>query len=525
MILLPPAYHYSPPYRFTRGPAVATICALASLPPDPEQQLVLDDVFGEDDEGNPAAFQYGLVGPRQQLKTGTLIQCALGWLFVSPMSVRNINWTAHLKDTASKSFKELADAIRRTPALLRRMPPGQTRGIHENKDSMSLETAEGKTLDVNARTDRGGRGLTGDRVVLDEGLYLTPEMMGSLLPTLTARRDAQALIASTAGKSFSAELRHLRDRGRSGNAGIGWAEWSTERRRCANKRCAHFPPEHPAHMPGCAMDDVELWRAGSPLLGRRRANGTGLDLGRLQALRNGMPPDEWATDFLGWWEEGTDESAGLFGPAWAKTVGHIAGVDAPLHAVGVAVSADLVHAALVGAGRLPASAVARQPQVDTPPTPTEGAHTGRPSADPLAVKVLAVGLGYEWVMDELATIRRDHPGVRVVADLGGPTGVLGEQLRKAIRNRARFTSLTFPQWKTANAVTASAVRTGRLHRAYPHPDLDDSVADARWSAGQRLLLDRYASNTAPVEAMVSAVYGVEETPKASVYDSRGVMTV
>lgn len=507
--VLPPAHHSPPPRAMTLGPEVGEVCRRAGYGPDPEQQLVLDDVFAYGPDGLPAAFEYGLVGPRQQLKTGTLIMCAIGWLFVVP-DVKTITWSAHLRDTALKSFNELAAVIKGAPHLRRMLADDRAGGIHTGKDVEKVVTRDGRELTVSARTDRGGRGLTGDRLALDEALFLTPAMMGALLPTLTARRNAQALYASTPGLAGSVVLREKRNAGRAGNTlGLGWSEWGTKRPKCKYEACLHFPPGHPAHLTGCAMDDEDLWWGASPLLGRVRANGTGLSLVRMRQLRGSMPPSEFGREFLGWWDEPTDTD--IFGDgAWSAAtasytddggeahVGYPQPPDFELSCVGVAVSADLASASIVGAG-------------------VRGERT--------AVRLIATAPGHTWVVPRLMELQQDHPRLRFVVDLQGPSGVLTWELKERLKPARRVTAVNLPQWKAACAGMYTGVRDQTIEHG-AQPELDDAVTNAKKRDIQdRWVFERYGYDASPLEAATLAAWGVVNTQKASAYEERGVLTV
>lgn len=515
--LLPPAYHTSPPRAVTLGPLVGKTCREANYAPDPEQQLILDDVFAYGPDGLPAAFEYGVIGPRQQLKTGTLIMCAIGWLFVVPVGhVRNVNWNAHLKETAIKSFHELAEVIKAAPNLRGKLLDDRSGGIHTGKDVEKILTADGRQLDVSARTERAGRGLTGDRIVLDEALYLTDAMLGALMPTLTARRDAQAVYASTPGLAGSSTLRAKRDAGRAGRStSLGWAEWGTERPKCAHdddrtgRKCLHFPPGNPLHVPGCAMDDEELWARASPLLGRVRPNGTGLSLDRMRNLRESIPPAEWGREYLGWWDEA--DATDVFGDGvWSAAtaryfdaddnehIGLPTPADFDLNTVGVAVAADLTSAAIVGAG---------------------------PRGERTACRVVATGPGFQWLVPRLKELMDERPRTRVVYDPGGPSGVLTAELEKAVKPSRRLIKATFPQWKAACAGLWDGVRSGTVEHG-GQPELDASVSEAKKrDIVDRWVWERYGYDASPLEAATLAVWGVTNVARASAYETGRVLTV
>jgi hypothetical protein len=71
--------------------------------------------------------------------------------------------------------------------------------IYNGNGEERIEMNGGARLLFKARTKTGGRGLTGDKVILDEAFALQPGHMGALLPTLSVRPDPQVLYGSSAG--------------------------------------------------------------------------------------------------------------------------------------------------------------------------------------------------------------------------------------------------------------------------------------------------------------------------------------
>ena len=56
--LLKPTYLHEPARVETFGPLVADLCDRAGFAPDPEQELILDNVFAIRPDGKPAAFEF-----------------------------------------------------------------------------------------------------------------------------------------------------------------------------------------------------------------------------------------------------------------------------------------------------------------------------------------------------------------------------------------------------------------------------------------------------------------------------------
>lgn len=320
-----PAFRTPVAYHDTDGPEVGEMCALAGYPPDLEQQLLLDETFGFTKSGATAAFESCVIAPRQNLKTGFLKQCAIGWLFLS--RVRLVLWSAHEFSTAQEAFRDMTELIEGTPVLAR-----EIKAIHRGNGDEAIELIDNRRLMFKARTNRSGRGLTGDRTVLDEAFALKATHMGSLLPTMAARPDSQVVYASSAGSVESSVLRDLRDRGRKGDdPRLAYNEWCD---KVGPDGCEMDGCDHSTDTPGCALDDRDKWAAANSALGRR------ITIGTLAALRRSMPPDEFAREFMGWWEDPLKGDEGAVNAAqWAETIT----TDAPTGVLSLAIDVAPGH--------------------------------------------------------------------------------------------------------------------------------------------------------------------------------------
>ena len=260
----PPRFEWMPGEKvWTLGPVVSDLCARADFAPDPGQELFLNYLFAFDPKRTAEnwaaarrrdakalrqqalimqAFEVGLMCSRQQMKTGGLMQADLGWLFIT--REREVMWSAHLFDTAKGSYQNLASIITNHAFLSKHLEPGPTHGLYSSPADMriQLRKADGVAPHTKFRARGGnqGRGLTGDKVILDEAFELSDATMGDLLPTLTSRPRAQVIYASSAGMADSDALRAIRDRGRAGSVApeagssrLAYLEWSSERHECA----------------------------------------------------------------------------------------------------------------------------------------------------------------------------------------------------------------------------------------------------------------------------------------------------
>lgn len=381
--LVAPAFQSSPEFHHTYGPEVSDLGVMVGYAPDPEQRLALDLLFAVDKRGMSTAFEFGIICARQNLKTGLLKLAALGWLFL--MDQQLMVWSAHEFSTTKEAHLDLTRLIEGNAFLSRRV-----KQIYNSAADKSIELMSGARLIFKARTHAGGIGLSGWKVILDEGFALQGSHIAAILPTLSAMPDPQVVYASSAGHAESEVLRGVRDRGRAGSSDrLAYLEWCAPVGGCALDLC-----EHVLDAPGCALDRSENWAAANPLLGRRRANGTGLTAAHIRSEREAMATSlelrmKFARERLGWWDE--PGAAEVFGPGkWEATGGDTpSGVE--LEVIAVAVAEDLAHAAIVGAGR---------------------------AGQRVYVQVLAHGPGFDWVPELLPT------GVPIVIDATGPAASL-----------------------------------------------------------------------------------------------------
>ncbi|WP_439030227.1 hypothetical protein [Gordonia terrae] len=287
-LLIEPAYFTHPEYVLTLGPEVCDVCTDAGFAPDPEQEIALDALFALGPGGRPLIFEFGIVAPRQNMKTGFAKQAALGWMFVT--EERRVSWSAHEFDTARESFGDMVTLIENTPSLSRRLAPGPNGGIYSGSGHMAIELVGERRLKFKARTKTGGRGLTGDKTILDEAFALTKAHIGSIMPTMSTRAGAQILYGSSACHTTSDVLRRVVKRGRAGGEPrLGYMEYSAPEGGCADEQCTHEPGE-----PGCAMDNEDNWRRANSQAGRR------ISMDYIRSERLAMDPSEFGRERLGW---------------------------------------------------------------------------------------------------------------------------------------------------------------------------------------------------------------------------------
>lgn len=455
--LVEPAFFTFPEFQRTLGDEVADLAELAGFPADPEQRLVLDAQFGLDRAGRRVAFEVAVIGARQNIKTGLFKIAALGEAFICEVPL--LVWSAHEFPTAQEAFRDLSELIESTPDLDR-----EIKHIHRGNGDEAIELLNGCRIKFKARTKSGGRGLSGKRVVLDEAFALQPAHMGALLPMLSAQDEPQVWYGSSAGLADSEVLRGIRDRGRPGSRSMVYIEWCTERGGCSSDDCTHQ-----VGVEGCVLDDESKWQMANPQMGRRILVDT------IRNERLALPPEEFARERLGWWDE-PGQVEHIFGAEkWARcaipeTEPPTAGI-----ALGVAVSVDRSWSSISAAVPLPGREL---------------------------VGLVHRQHGTQGLVEKVAGLKARYD-CKVAMDSRGPAADLIEPLKEA----GVFLHLA----KTSDVQDASASFYDKVQTTIiahmSHPELEDAVRGAqrrpvgdRWAVGRRIS----TADVSPLEGAILA---------------------
>lgn len=199
--------------------------------------------MGERADAQWAAFEVCLLCPRQNGKGAILEALELAGLFI--FGERLIVHSAHKFDTAQEHFLRLQALIEGADDLRRQVAKILTAN---GKESIVLRS--GARLKFVARSRGAARGFSGDRIVFDEAFALPAEVIGSMLPALSARPNPQVWYASSAPHADSAVLHALRRRALSADPGrLYFAEWACD--------------------PGVDVQDRDAWARANPALGIR----------------------------------------------------------------------------------------------------------------------------------------------------------------------------------------------------------------------------------------------------------------
>jgi hypothetical protein len=259
----------------------------------------------------------------------------------------------------------------------------------KGKGAEAIELRGGQRILFKTRTGGGGRGLTGDLVVLDEAMILPEATVAALVPTMAARSihgNPQLWYAGSAVDQQKHEhglvFARVRTRGLANAARVAWFEWSVE-------------GDNPDRVTEAVRHDPVSWAQANPGMGIR------ISAEHIENECNGaLGPREFAVERLGigdWPDPDAEPGDGISLEAWLGLV------DAQSSMVGrVCLAIDVTpsrsHASIGAAGRRP---------------------------DGLAhVEVVEHKAGTGWVVDRVAELKASHNPIAVVLDSAGPAAAL-----------------------------------------------------------------------------------------------------
>lgn len=279
-----PTNCWVPEYHHTVGDKCIQFLSAVGIDLDVWQQFCLKESLGIKANNKWSAKEVTLLTPRQNGKTLVTEARELVGLFL--LGERLIIHSAQLFPTAHESYLRMCRLIENCPEL--------DKMVHKKRsgnNNVGIELTNGARLLYMARGRDPGRGFSGDLVVLDEAYSLAPEMIGALIPALSARPNPQIWYASSTGHEDSDVLLKARDRGLANEPGIALFEF------CAD--------------PGCSLDDRDQWYRANPALGIR------LDEEFIELERRSMSDKEFARERLGLWAD-TQVHSPIDAETWRK---------------------------------------------------------------------------------------------------------------------------------------------------------------------------------------------------------------
>jgi hypothetical protein len=456
------------------GQEAVELATLAGLELDPWQAFVLEKSLAERPGGKWAAFEVGLVVPRQNGKGSILEARELAGLFL--LGERLILHSAHRFDTALEACRRIMTLIESTPDLDRRV-----KRVTRSHGEEGIELRTGQRLRFKARTSSGGRGFSGDTVILDEAMILPVAAMGALMPTMSARPNPQLWYVGSAVNAEEHEhgtvLTRIRQRGLKGNdPSLAYLEWSA--------------PEDADH------GDIYAWAQANPGLGIR------IQAEHVARERASMVPKTFGVERLGIgdWPDEDGGNPKIDPTVWAELADPSSRRSGPV-AFAIDVAPDMTSAAVAVAGR---------------------------RADGLAhVEIAEDRPGTEWVVERVAAMCAKTRPCAVAVDARSPAAALAPRLRE----KGVVVTLTGVNEMGQACGGLQDLVTNRQIRHLHWPPLDAAVASARPRAiGEAGLWGWKRGTPAPITTLVAATlavwaHAVYGTASTSTYEDRGFIVL
>lgn len=364
-----------PPRVGSAGAEAVELARSAGLILDPWQATTLDAALSEQPGGQWAAFEVGVVVPRQNGKGAILEARELAGLFL--LGEELILHSAHEFKTGQEAFRRVLNLIENTPDLDRKV-----KRVRTSHGEEGIETTTGARLRFVARSSGSGRGFSGDCIILDEAFRVSPAMMAALLPTLMARPNPQIWYTTSSPfelDEHSEQIRSVKARADSDDPGrLAWVEWSNPR--------------------DVDPSDRDAWARANPALGTR------ISEEMIEAAYSTLPLEVFLVENLGVWKA-QSVSAKIPEHAWAATTVDVSpSMESPVFAVDIPPDRS--------AGSV---AVCSRDDID---------------GDSFTAELADRRRGTEWLVPRLIELS-DRYGAPVVIDAAGPAYSLVDDLEKA----------------------------------------------------------------------------------------------
>ena len=418
------------------GQEAIDLARMAGLDLDGWQQLLLDRALTERADGKWAAFEVAQVVPRQNGKGGVLEARELAALYLFSWE-RLIIHSAHQFDTSIEHFRRLLTLIESTPELDRRV-----RRVSRSHGEEGIELDNGKRIRFRTRTKGGGRGFTGDVVILDEAMILPEAMVGALIPTMSARPNPQLWYAGSAVDQLHHDhglvLSRVRERGiRGDDQRLVYFEWSVG------------PPEGdtdpwtPDRVPDEVVFDRKAWAEANPALGIR------ISEEHVAAESQAMPRREFIVERLGVgdWPRTSGKTSIIDLAAWRALADQKSAMADPI-VLAFDVSPSRSVGTIAAAGQRPGG----------------GVH----------VEIVDQVAGPARLADRIAGLINRHDVTAVWCDGRSPAASLVDEMRQ---DGITVETTSTQDYVTACGLLVDAVAAGRVHHLGTR-EMEDAIAGA-----------------------------------------------
>lgn len=217
-----PTYELVPEFSGSLLDEALELGERCGLVADPWQRRVLTGMLGLTSAGDFAAFRVGLNMPRQNGKGAVLEIRELAGVYLR--GEKDLTHSSQQMDTSLGHMQRLVNAIEEGGLT------GDLKAVRTGNGREAILFKSGAMIRFRTRSKTGGRGLTGELVVLDEAMFLNDFHHNVLVPTL-ATKAGQVIYAGSAADQHVHEhaivWARLREEARKGeNSELAYYEWS-----------------------------------------------------------------------------------------------------------------------------------------------------------------------------------------------------------------------------------------------------------------------------------------------------------
>lgn len=472
----PPRVRHAPPRVGPLGDVVVGTARNVGLPLDIWQADVILDALSVDAvSGRWLTPRVAVSVPRQNGKGAIIEALEIAFLLGVFGDARVAIHSAHEYKTAQNGFQRIASYFETIPVLARAREEGRVKiGVSTAREFIAVTGPDGvtRTLKFMARSKGSGRGFSADLLILDEAQELSEQVWAAILPTVSARPNAQVwLFGTPPDETMNGEVfARFRENGLAAtDPRLAYFEWSPE------------PDADPA--------DPAVWAQTNPAYPHRIS---------LETIRDeflSMDLDTFVRERLGGWDASLSYAV-IPEDTWEALVGQSDPEGRVVFSIDV--NPERSRASIGVAGFLP-------------------------GGDRVMVQAIENRKGTDWIVPRLKELTGRWPYVSIVVDTAGPAAALLPEL-KAAKVR-RLVTITTGEVVQAVGGFYDAVMAGKiLHPG--QPVLDEAVAAARkrplgeaW-AWQRRATD---SDITPLVAVTFAHYGLAVKRTAARRSGRGVL--
>lgn len=388
---------------------------------------------------------------------------------------------------------------------------------------------------VAAASRKGGRGFSGDLILMDElREHHNWDSWSSVTNTMNARPYAQAFAFSNAGDALGVVLRYQRALA---HRELGWPDGDDDAELLGSDSDLFEGVDESllpdgwdeittalfewSAAPDARRTDIWSIAQANPSMNHFDVTPNCPTTRSLLAAVKGSPPLEVDTEILCRFVAGMDGGPFPEG-TWTATTDAAAspGEDAEI-VVCVEISSRRDAAFIARAARYNKEL----PKLnDYMPTTKDVAVVGISDDRP----------GTDWIVQELVETRDTYTAIVVRAEGGAPTVNLLEDLRNAVLPDGSPANLPITEWAGPDVQAAHADITDRLVQRtiehLPHKGMDTAAGSAvaliNPGGGWRVDIRRSPTDTAPLYAAVGAVWGLDHLPEEeSMYATESVFVI